>query len=236
MGPKDTNRHHDWQDLMREGIKLRETGDREDLNKSVEILIKSANIAEAESGKADIMTVLNQLGLTYFHIGDYTTAVDIWNMVYNVSKVQTPQLLRQMAESLRHRSRKELCNDEKSFESAANNASSALSMVIDLGSSDIVWFRHGVFSADLAYMKSRKYIVKDYLKELVDSEREDLMKVWKTAPKLERNVWLGGLLMDYAVVYNKVSKPLLKIARLLFKILNLRRREEQITKLINEIG
>lgn len=237
MGPKTSagKCQPDWQDLMEEGVYLRETGNREDLKKSIAILLNAAEAAESEATKSDKMKVLNHLGLAYFHRGDYTNAVDTWKLVYTTSKVQKPPLLDRMAESLRHRSRKELCETEKDFEDAVGKANEAREIAVNLSRSDLPWFTHGLFSAKLAHMKSQKRYDELVLKELVKIEKNELVKVWKKVSKLERRVWLGGFLMDYAVVYNKVSKPLLKVARLLSSFLKLRRREEQIGRLLNNL-
>lgn len=226
-----------WQDYLIEGIILREKGNWEDLYKSVEFLTISAEDAPTV---ADRRNAQNHLGLAYYHLGDYETAADIWNMVYTLSKVlpevQTPPFLYQMSVALRNLSRKELCENEKDFEEAVGMANKARRMALNLNRHDLAWFTHGLFSAKLAYMKSIKSNDEMVLKELVKIEKNELFKFWKEVSKLERGVWLGALLMDYAVVYHKVSKPLLKIARFISRVLKLRRREEQITKLLSELS
>jgi tetratricopeptide (TPR) repeat protein len=219
-----------WEDLAHRGIREREQG-------SVKTAVKLLNDAlEIAPEQEDRMFILNHLGLAYFHDGDYTSAVDKWNKVLTVSNVQGDPFLNAKAVALRNLSRKELCETEKDYKEAVSKANEAREMAKELKRPDLPWFTHGLFSANYAYMKILKNVDMGVLKKLVGSEKEELKKVWKTAPKLERNVWLGALLMDYAVVYDKVSKPLLKIARFFSRAVKLRRREEQITKLINEIG
>jgi len=233
MGPRDLSFQPEWDELMERGIRLRETGDCPDLYTSVDILKMAAEKAPT---LADRMTAKNEEGLTHFHMGNYTEAVDTWNLVYTTSKVQTPQLLYPMAAALRNLSRKELCENEKDFEEAVVKANEAYDLAVMLYRRDLAWFAHGLFSAKLARMKLQKRYDGLILKELVGVEKHYLFKFWKKATLTEIGVWFGALLMDYAVVYNNVSRPLLKIARFISRALMLRRREEQITRLLDEMS
>lgn len=230
MGPKDLGSKPDWDELLEIGIREREQGS---VKKAIQLLSEALTLCQIQEKR---MEIRNHLGLAYFHHRDYENATGQWNEVLAVSNVQSNPFLNAKAAALRNLSRKELCETEKDYKEAVSKANEAREMAKELKRPDLPWFTHGLFSANYAYMKILKNVDMGVLKKLVGSEKEELKKVWKTAPKLERNVWLGALLMDYAVVYDKVSKPLLKIARFFSRAVKLRRREEQITKLINEIG
>ena len=226
----------DWDDLLEEGINLREKGDPRDLNESVHLLVDAYKIAPKLEDKLD---VLNHLGLTYIHLKDYQKAIDTWNKVLVESNVQSPPLLKSKAVALRNLSRKQFCESESDFETALAKACEARNLAVKLEMPNLVWFTHGLFSAKQALMKFQKRADTEVLEELKDiarTEKNELKKVWKETSKMQRNVWLGGLLMDYAVVYKKVSKPLLKVARFFVKLQNLKRREEQIDKLLEEMS
>jgi len=233
---EDGNCSADWKDLLEHGIYLREKGDPGDLKKSVDVFIQAYGIAPRLEDKMDI---LNHLGLAYFHLKDYPNAINAWNKVLVVSNVQSPPLLKSKAVALRNLSRKQFCESENDFKTALEKACEARDLAVKLEMPNLVWFTHGLFSAKQALMKFQKRAdaeVLEELKETARTEKNELKKVWKETSKMQRNVWLGGLLMDYAVVYNKVSKPLLKVARFFAKLQNLKRREEQIDELLKEIG
>lgn len=228
MGTKTPQMY--WEILLNDAIVAREQG-------SVKTAITLLNVTlEIAPEQEDRLLILNHLGLSYFHDGDYISAVDRWNKVLIVSNVQGDQFLNAKATALRHLSRKELCETEKDFEEAVRTANEARDMAVKLNRHDLAWFTHGLFSAKLAHMKSQKRQDAPALKELVKMEKDELFKFWKKATKIEQGVWMGALLMDYAVVYDKVSKPLLKIARFLSRVLTLRRREEQIDKFLSELA
>lgn len=225
----ESNEQPYWKVLLNKGIRERE-------HRSVKTAIKLFNNAlEIAPNQEDRMFILNHLGLAYFHDRDYASAVDKWNKVLSVSNVQSNPFLNAKATALRNLSRKELCETEKDFEEAVCKANEARKMAKELNRPDLAWFTHGLFSAKLALMKSQKRNDELVLKELVKREKNDLFKFWKKASILELGVWLSGLLMDYAVVYKKVSKPLLKMAKFFVRILTFKRREEQIDRLLNEL-
>lgn len=245
MGLKDLGSKPDWDELLEIGIREREQGS---VKKAIQLLSEALTLCQIQEKR---MEIRNHLGLAYFHHRDYENATGQWNEVLAVSNVQSNPFLNAKAAALRNLSRKELCENENDFEEAVGTANEARDMALKLNRHDLAWFTHGLFSAKLAHMKSQKRHDALVLKELVKIEKNELVKFWKNTlkkseveslvigedlSKLELGVWLGALLMDYAVVYDKVSRPLLKIARFLARVLILRRREEQIDKFLSELA
>lgn len=220
--------------LLSKGILERETGDLVNagalFKEALEILRILPDSSDTRLLK---LKVNNHFGLNYFHQGNYDEAKEIWEKCKFLADIW--HFPTEKAVALRQLSRKEYCQNLKDFETAVDMAEMARFEAANYERPDLVWFTHGLFSAKHAHMKSQKREDYEVLEEILKIEKNDLIKVWRITPKLQRNVWLGGLLMDYAIVYNKVSIPILKTARFLVKLINLKRREEQITKRIEDI-
>jgi len=229
MGPKDLGSKPDWDELLEIGIREREQGS---VKKGIKLLREALTLCPYHEKRMDIR---NHLGLAYFHGGDYENAVSEWNEVITISNVQSDPDLKARASALRNLSRKELCNSENDFEEAYNKANQARELAIKLGRNDLPWFTHGLISIYYDYSKKYGRVDKEFLKFLVDCEKIELPKAWKKASKLERGAWFTGLLWDYALLYNKVSRPILISAISISRILKMKRREEQLSKRLDEM-
>jgi hypothetical protein len=182
------------------------------------------------NSRKDVVEILNHLGLTFFHQGEIDKAKSQWIKAANLSRIY--RLPEMRAVSLRNLSRKELWETDNEFRIAYDASKEALRLARKSNRKDMPWFIHGHFS--IANSVEKDPGKKSVLKEIVKEEQKQLKKVWKDTPKLERRVWLTGLIMDWAIYYNSISKPILEIGLFIAKMLNLKRREEQIKKLISE--
>lgn len=210
-----------YEDYLEQGIKERETGD---LDKAIELLKEAVKSAEPGKQKA---CARNHLGLAYFHRGAYEIARVEWIAAHNISKVfDVPS---EEAVSLRNLSRHQLYNNNGDLEGALECSLKALEMAKSQKRIDLIWFIHGIFSAKHALE------IKKGQRKLVRQEARALIKVWRKVPKLERDIWASGLVMDIAIVTGKVSLFFLKIALNIVTKKGLERRKEQIEKLIDEI-
>ena len=133
------------------------------------------------------------------------------------------------ATSLGNLSRYQLYDNVGDREGALECALKALEMAKSQKRIDLVWFIHRVFSAKNALG------IKEGQRKLVRQEARALIKVWRKAPKLERFVWASGLVMDIAIVTGKVSVVFLNIAKSIAIKKNLKRRVDQIEKLIQDL-
>jgi tetratricopeptide (TPR) repeat protein len=217
-----------YKDLLERGINERESGD---VDLAVDLLVDAVKIATYGEQKAHAR---NHLGLAYFHKKQYEFARLEWIAANNISKVcYVPT---EEATSLRNLSRHQLYYNEKGelnktqLECALQGALKALQMAKEQKREDLVWFIHGLFSANKALG------IKKGQRKLVRQEARALLKVWGKVDKLKRNVWAGGLIMDIAIVTGKVSIFFLKIARDLSDKKNLKRRVDQINLLLEELS
>ena len=209
-----------YDELLDLGIREREKGD---VNKAIKCFKKilSLYVVQSPSRKVEIK---NHLGLAYYHKKSYEKAKETWEEARKLA-VETNNISG-LATALRNLSRKELYLSGSDLVKALGYAEEAVGMAESLNRNDLVWFLHGLFSATEVLGE------KDKLKPILKREIRALFKVWSKIPKLERNVWLDGVLMDYVIVHNKIGKPLLYLARYLARKQGLKRREEQINNLL----
>jgi len=210
-----------YEDCLNRGINEREMGD---LDLSIDLLGDAVKLAESGEQKAHVR---NHLGLAYFHRKQYEIAKIEWIAANNISKVCNATS--EEATSLRNLSRYQLYSNKEDLECALEAALKALEMAKSQKREELSWFIHGVFSAKHALG------IKKGQGKLVRQEARALLKVWRKVPSLERNVWIGGLIMDNVLVIGKVSIFLLNIAKSIAIKKNLKRREEQINKLLNDL-
>lgn len=212
--------------LLKKAIEERERGN---LKESLALLKTCEKLSKDDKQRRDIQ---NHIGLTHFHAGEYKTAYVVWTGVKKSSRENDD--LYNEAVSLRNLSRKEL-HSEENLPIARTYAEKALEIARETDQRDIVWFIHGLFDVTNASENISKKDKKEKLLELYKQEKKALFSVWKIASRIEREVWLTGLLKDFLVVHNYISKPILRIGILVTKVLKLKRREEQLKKLIVEI-
>ena len=210
-------------DLVGAGIYQREKGD-------VNIAIDKFNEAlKIETDPSNRLYIQNHLALAYYHAGKYEDAKEIWKMVRDLSSViSNPG---EKAVAFRNLSRPELWKTDDDLALAQSNAWIALQMAKEIGRKDLAWFWHGYFSAT-ERLNLDKSVKRTVLKSALKEQYQSLRKVWKSASPLERNVWGTAYLMDWVKVHTRLSKPILKISYVFAKILNLKRREEKIKKML----
>ncbi|NMB91981.1 tetratricopeptide repeat protein [candidate division WWE3 bacterium] len=209
-----------YEELLKLGIEEREKGS---VKQSIKCFEKTLLFAERDNKK--IVEVLSHLGLSYYHNGNQEKAKKTWQKAYKIA-VKAKDYNGQ-AVALRNLSRKQLYLNGSGLVQALSCAEEAVSIAENLGRKDLPWFLHGLFSATEVLGE------KDKLKFILRREIKALIKVWNKTPKLERNVWLDGLLMDYVSIHDKIGKPLLYLARYLARLQGLKRREEQINNLLS---
>lgn len=209
-----------YEEFLNKGILEREKGDVE---VAVAYLNKALSLSETKEEKVNAR---NHLGLAYFHQGDFVRAKGQWMCVYEC----TEDNLSDRAVALRNLSRKELYPTVEGLSTAQKYSEDALRLAELSNRKDIVWFVHGLFSSTRAVGKKKA------LKKVLKREAKEFFKVWRHVPKLERAVWFDGLIMDFVITYGKVTKPFLNLAKLIARSQKLKRREEQINKLINELS
>lgn len=209
--------------LLKKAIEERERGN---LKESLALLKTCEKLSKDDKQRRDIQ---NHIGLTHFHAGEYKTAYVVWTGVKKSSKENDD--LYNEAVALRNLSRKEF-HSEENLPIARTYAEKALEIARETDQRDIVWFIHGLFDVTNASENISKKDKKEKLLELYKQEKKALFSVWKIASRIEREVWLTGLLKDFLVVHNYISKPILRIGILVTKVLKLKRREEQLKILI----
>ena len=211
--------------LLKEAIEERERGN---LIESLALLRTCERFAKDDEQRRNVQ---NHIGLAYFHAGAYETASVIWVGVRKDSDKNDDPYNKAVA--LRNLSRKEFYSKGE-LPIARTCAEEALEIAQRTGQRDIVWFIHGLFDVTNASENISKKDKKEKLLELYKQEKKALFSAWKFASRIEKEVWLTGLLKDFLVARNYISKPILKIGILVTKFLKLKRREEQLEKLIVE--
>jgi len=224
---KESSSKFDVDKLLEIAIEARERGDLQGA------LILFENCKKFAKDDQQYRDIQNHIGLTYFHDTKYKIAFIAWVEAEKESVENCD--LHNEAVALRNLSRKELYPKEE-LSIARNYAEKALEIAKNLDRKDIVWFIHGLFDVINASEDIPEKDKKAKLVDLYNKEKKALFSVWKVSSKLEREVWLTGLLKDFSVIHNGVPKPVLKIGILVTKILKLKRREEQLERMITEIN
>lgn len=220
---------NNWEDLLGKAIVEREKGSVE---ASVRMFYK---ILESVKSSDSRMLVLNHLGLAYFHLGKYKEAKDKWSTVLAIiSGVKNPTNMaaHEKAAAYRNLSRKELYITKEGLRQALRYAEVARSIAASIKSTDLVWFTHGLIGAHLALKENHNKIEAE---KLLKSEARELSSALTRVSLMQSAVWFEGLVMDYAIIHNKVSKPMLKMGKVISSKISLKRREEQIDKLLKEL-
>ncbi len=207
--------------ILQQAVEARETGS---VSQAIQLFKEATKIEKDPNKRVDIC---NHLGLAYWHNNDPKKAKETWKKALVISNVS--RNLSGKAVALRNLSRKNLWTTNEELVKALFNATEAFLIAKRLDRGDVVWFIHGVFSAYQAL--DQRYL----LKSTVRLERKELSRVWWKTPKIQRRVWLSGLLMDYVVAYGKTTKFLLRISKFVVRIFKLKRREEQINKLLTSM-
>jgi hypothetical protein len=224
-------RPKNFQEALERGIKEREEGN---INESIRLLRRAVKLAQSDAGFREKADARSHLGLAFFLRGtntnnrkDLDRATMQWYAAFEMARSVGDESA--MATCLRNLSRRELQKSSENFDFAFEQAREAVDLARKYERKDLVWFLHGLFSA--CFYSDRKGMLGPILKD----EKRALIKCWNKVSKMERRVWAGGYLMDVAVYREAVSKPVLIIARSMMRLLGLKRRVEQIDRVLSSM-
>lgn len=206
----------DYKQQINDARNERETGD---LNKALEMFLQ---IDRNQLEPNQLFNYLGELGLTYWHLKRYDEAKEIFEEAKTHAEQSGDQS--QIALAFRQLSRPELNENNPSL--AVEYAKKARELAKEAGRQDIAWFDHGVVIALIFNKNSREEI-----SEWFEIEAKDLYEVSKnTKDDTAKWVWVTGLLMDRAKMFNTIGD--LYIAQMIADQFGLNRRKEQIEQMI----
>jgi len=208
----------DFKEKLKTARDEREQGD---VKKAIELFLE---IDKSKLDLDELFTYLGEFGLSYYHAKDYENALLCFNELKTVSRDNNN--LSYTAAALRQLSRPEF--NEKTPEQAVKYAKEARDLAFNAKREDLVWFDHGVVKA----LEFNKKPLED-IKSWFEIEAKDLYEVSQfVKDELAKWVWVCGLLMDRAMIFN--TKSDLIVALLIADHFNLAIRKKQIQKLIDE--
>lgn len=233
--------------LLNEAILEREKGDPE---KSIGLF---QNLIFKLPQSHDILRVLNHQGLAYYHAAakfkeqsqtkyskylknSFDTFKNVADMT--ICGDTNKKCKGEKAVALRNLGRPEFSIFiPRGLEGSVNIAYKALQKAKKCNRKDLIWFTHGLLNARAALAKSKKEkFATGKNREIVWNEAWQLLWIARKEPKLNKQVWLLGLLKDVSMVYPKLvtKKGLTRMLEFAQKN-KLERRAEQIQKAILEL-
>jgi hypothetical protein len=240
----------EFEKLLYEAINERE---KRDPVKSISLFENVYEVAEMQNAVDQKLTVLNHLGLAFFHAAKSYETTDLSklseymgssyatfkNALDTAKYVESGLDLKDLeAVALRNLGRPEFAPFiPGGLKGCAVSALQALVLAKQCKRKDLVWFTHGVITARVALAKYKiEAVTTNDNKKLVRQEAWQWFWLTGGQPKLNRQVWLLGLLKDAAIIYpNLVTrKRLMKMFDFAQKN-GLARRAEQIHKIILEL-
>jgi hypothetical protein len=226
-GYRDDGHDGEFKRRLNEAIRERETG-----FVPASVLCFKEILEIPELTPMEQLLTHNHLGLAYYHLGPdhYKKAIDTFCYVIQASKSDA-RYLGVKAEALRNLSRPEFGGyGEVTLAHCVIYSERARQIANSIKRKDLVWFTHGVITVRIA-----DELVDGYTRRLFREEVWEWLTLARGEGKLERQVWLLGIMKDFVCLYPAaLSVPLLKTAKWWAHRNKLALREEQITKVLNE--
>jgi len=210
-------------DFKQQIIKSRDERETGDANKALQMFLE---IDKNQLESDQLLSYLGELGLTYWHLKRYSEG----RAAFEEARVYAKRIGNNsyMAVALRHLSRPEF--NENNPNLALEYAKKARQLAFESKRQDLAWFDHGVVTA-LIFSKGTL----DEIRKWFETEAEDLYKISQNSKdEIAKWVWVSGLLIDRARVFNTVED--LYIALIIAEQFNLVLRKKQIEELIQEFN